>query len=82
MIKSCDESISKPLGITTRSFIDNGKFSSESKKTNVVPNIKKKQQARVQEPSPYFFTVCFSQNIRLKKKFFLYDSKVQVFHQE
>ena len=42
ILKICDESICKPLGITFRSCLQNGKFSSEWKKTNVNPVYKKK----------------------------------------
>ena len=41
MLKICDESICKPLGITFRSCLENGKFPSEWKKTSVVPVLKK-----------------------------------------
>ena len=36
MLKVCDESICKPLGITFWSCLQNGKFPSEWKKANVV----------------------------------------------
>ena len=36
MLKVCDESICKPLGITFWSYLQNGKFPSEWKKANVV----------------------------------------------
>ena len=42
MLKVCDESICKPLGIIFRSCLQNGKFPSEWKKANVV-SLKKKQ---------------------------------------
>ena len=41
MLKICDESIWKPLRITFRSCLQNGKFPSELKKSNVVPIFKK-----------------------------------------
>ena len=43
MLKICDESICKPLGIIFRSCLQNGKFPSEWKKANVVPVFKKKE---------------------------------------
>ena len=42
MLKICDESICKPLGIIFWSCLQNGKFPSEWKKANVVPIFKKK----------------------------------------
>ena len=42
MLKICDEQVCKPLGIIFRSCLENGKFSSEWKKANVVPVLKKK----------------------------------------
>ena len=44
MLKICDESICKPLGIIFRSCLQNGKFPSEWKKANVVPVFKKKKK--------------------------------------
>ena len=44
MLKICDESICKPLSIIFRSCLENGKFPSEWKKTNVVPVFKKKKK--------------------------------------
>ena len=41
MLKICDGSISKPLGIIFRSCLENGKFRSGWKKVNVVPVFKK-----------------------------------------
>ena len=41
MLKICDESICKPLGIIFRSCLENGKFPSEWKKANVFPVFKK-----------------------------------------
>ena len=41
MLKICDESICKALGIIFRSCLENGKFPSEWKKANVVPVFKK-----------------------------------------
>ena len=43
MLKICSESIFKPLGISFWSCLENGKFSSEWKKANVVLVLKKKQ---------------------------------------
>ena len=44
MLKICDESICKPLGIIFRSCLQNVKFPSEMKKANVVPVFKKNKQ--------------------------------------
>ena len=41
MLKICDESICKPLGIIFRSCLENEKFPTEWGKTNVVPVFKK-----------------------------------------
>ena len=41
MLKSCDESISKPIGTIFKSCLENGKFRSEWKKANVVPVFRK-----------------------------------------
>ena len=41
MLKICGNSIYKPLQLIFRSCIENGKFPSEWKKTNVVPVHKK-----------------------------------------
>ena len=43
MLKICDESICKPLGIIFQSCLENGKFPSKWKKANVVPVFKEKQ---------------------------------------
>ena len=42
MLKICDESICKPLGLIFQSCLQNGKFPSEWKKANVVPVFLKK----------------------------------------
>ena len=63
MLRICNESICKPLGIIFRSCSQNGKFPSEWKKANVAPAFKKKQQTRTKELSVHFFTACFKQNI-------------------
>ena len=59
MLKICDESICKALGIIFRPCLQNGKFPSEWKKANMVPVFKKRQQTGSKELSPHFFTVCF-----------------------
>ena len=41
MLKICDEPIGKPLGVIFPSWLENGKFSSERKKNNVFPVLKK-----------------------------------------
>ena len=41
MLKICDESICKPLGIIFQSCLENGKFPSEWKKAHLVPVFKK-----------------------------------------
>ena len=43
MLKICDESICKPLGIIFRLSLENEKFPTEWKKANAVPVFKKKQ---------------------------------------
>ena len=64
MLKICDESICKALGIIFRSCLQNGKLPSEWKKANAVSVSKKKQkQETVKELLPHFFTACLKQNI-------------------
>ena len=66
LLKICDESICQPLGIIFRSCLENGKFPSQWKKTNVSGSClqkKKKHKTRSNELSPHFLTVCFKQNI-------------------
>ena len=64
MLKICDKSICKPLGIISWSCLQNGKFASEWKKANVASVFKnKKKQETSTELLPHFFIACFKQNI-------------------
>ena len=64
MLKICDESICKPLGIIYLSCLENVKFLSECKKPNVVPIFKKSNKQELRNYlSAHFYTACFRQNI-------------------
>ena len=52
MLKICDESIYKPLGVIFRSCLENGKFPSEWKKANVVPAFKKHNKQELKNYHP------------------------------
>ena len=52
MLKICDESICKPLNIIFWSCLENGKFPSEWKKTNVVPVFKKSYKQELKNYRP------------------------------
>ena len=52
MLKICDEYICKPLGITFRSCLENGKFPSEWKKTSVVPVLTKNNKQELKNRRP------------------------------
>ena len=52
MLKICDESICKPLGIIFRSCLENGKFPSEWKKANVFPVFKKNNKQDLKNYRP------------------------------
>ena len=52
MLKICDESVCKPIGITFRSCSENEKFSSEWKKSNVIPVFIKKNKQQLKNYRP------------------------------
>ena len=52
MLKICDESICKSLGIIFRSCLENGKFPSEWKKANVVPVFKENNKQELKNYHP------------------------------
>ena len=52
MLKIFDESICKPLSIIFQSCLENGKFPSEWKKTNVVPVFKKNNKQELKNYRP------------------------------
>ena len=78
MLKICDESICKPLGIIFRSCLENGKFPSEWKKANVVPVFKKNNKQELKNYRPISL-------LPVSGKIFerlLYNSMFKVFHGE
>ena len=52
MLKIFDEFICKPLSIIFQSYLENGKFPSEWKKTNVVPVFKKNNKQDLKNYRP------------------------------
>ena len=74
MLKICDESICKPLGITFPSCLENEKFPSEWKKANSVLVFKKKF-GRAKELSLYFLLPASGKIFER----FLYDSMFKFF---
>ena len=78
MLKIFDESICKPLSIIFQSCLENGKFPSEWKKTNVVPVFKKNNKQELKNYRPISL-------LPVSGKIFerlLYNSMFKVFHGE
>ena len=79
LLKICDESICQPLGITFRSCLENGKFPSQWKKTNVSGScLQKKKKNIKQEVTNYRRISLLSVSSKIFERL-LYESIFKLF---
>ena len=75
MLKICDESICKPLGIIFPSCLENGKFPSQWEKANMIPVFNKNNKQEVKNYCPISLLPVSSKIFER----FLYDSMFKFF---